>query len=102
MFSTPLSNEHVKQYSSEIVKNLNFDLFGGPKSLHTYKSSSSELINQVLSDYSVNFSRNQMKSYILTYFGPTWDPKGTENLAHMGHFSHTLESTHNMPVNQVP
>ena len=28
-------------------------------------------------------------------------PKTAQNLAHMGHFSHTHESTHNIPVNQV-
>ena len=37
-----------------------------------------------------------MKTYILTHFGPDWDQKGSEDLAHMGHFSHIPESTHNI------
>ena len=31
----------------------------------------------------------------------SWGPKGPENLAYREQFSHTLEGTHNMPVNHV-
>ena len=37
----------------------------------------------------------------IPYFGLIWGQKGAQNLAHKTHFSHTLENTHNMPVNQV-
>ena len=37
----------------------------------------------------------------MTYFGPMWYQKWPDNLAHRGRFSHTHESTHNVPVNQV-
>ena len=37
----------------------------------------------------------------MTYFGPIWDQKRAETLAHRGHFSRTSESAHNVPRNQV-
>ena len=49
---------------NKIFENLNFDSFGGPKIwaseaslLHSYKSNSNELVNQVSSEYSWNVSR---------------------------------------------
>ena len=38
----------------------------------------------------------------MTYFGPIWGHNWPENWAHRGFFSHRPESTHNLPVNQVP
>ena len=58
--------------------------------LHTYRSSSNELINQVSSEFSGNFSGKETKTHILTYFGQ----KGPENLGHSGHFSHMHTHTH--------
>ena len=57
---------------NKIFENLNFHWFGGPKYLHTYKSSSNDLVSQVSSDSSKIFSRKYTKTYILTYFGPIW------------------------------
>ena len=64
---------------NKIVKNLNFDTSGGPNIwasgaylLHTYKSSSNELINQVLSESSGNSKKRRQKSIhwlILALFG---------------------------------
>ena len=62
--------------------------------LHTYKSSPSELINHVSCDSSGFFSRKYTKTHMLTYFG-------AKHLAHRGHFTHTLKSYYNIPVNQV-
>ena len=78
-----------RKYFDKIVENLNFDPFGDlkwPKNLglwayllHTYKSSSNELINQVSSESSGNFSRKLTKTYKLTYFekGPKFGPQGS-------------------------
>ena len=45
-----------------------------------------------------NFQEKRQKPiYILTYF----DQKRPDNLVHRGHFSHTPESTHNIPVNKI-
>ena len=75
-----------------------FDSFEGPKNLasvsyllHTYKSISKELINQVSSESSGNFAGKLAKTYILTYFGSIWGQKRPENLAQRDHFHRHLK-----------
>ena len=58
-------------------------------------------VNQV-SEPGINFFlRKWPKTSKIPYFGLIWGQKGAQNLANKGNFSHTLENTHNMPVNQV-
>ena len=67
------------KFFNKIFNNLNFVSFGGPKwpkiwasgasYLHTYKSSPSELVNQVSSEYSRNVSRKPIYWLILALFG---------------------------------
>ena len=45
-----------------------------------------------------NFQQNERK---LRYSDPIRGQKGADNLAHKIHVSHTFESAHNMPVNQI-
>ena len=91
-------NEHIKQdwcesrgkfltKYSKIWILTHLEVQNGPKTrfsgaylLHTYKSSPNELVSQVSSESSRNFSRKEVKTYIhvLTYlalFGPKMGPK---------------------------
>ena len=91
-------NEHIKQdwcesrgkfltKYSKIWFLTHLEVQNGPKTrfsgaylLHTYKSSPNELVSQVSSESSRNFSRKEVKTYIhvLTYlalFGPKMGPK---------------------------
>ena len=57
--------------------------------LHTYKSSSNQLINKVSSESSRNLSRNYKKTYVLTYFGPSWGNIKSRKIWPTGAIFHT-------------